>query len=227
MNENETKLWIHCIGREASSSEQSVLIMRFLHGICVEEGIDIHGVDFDMPGLELIERFSSELKIMLSLSHTNGLLAVALSGGHVGVDCEAKGRSRNWGKIASSFFSKAESKTILGVDNERREETFLRHWVLKEAFVKAHRESIFGSLNSLILESKTAAKIDIGANDTGWHAWLYQEGQCHVALCTTGCDIPVACQVKQLPNTYGEGLSGLAEISQGQYIVLSSAPCLP
>ena len=66
--------------------------------------------------------------VHLSISHSNGICAIALSDGPVGVDTEAAGRKTC--KAVLSSFSDEERAEITC------ERDFLEHWTAREAYVK-------------------------------------------------------------------------------------------
>lgn len=73
----------------------------------------------------------------LSLSHSAHLVAVALAyGGLVGIDIEPWSRSVDIEALSKRFLSPQESLAIQQA-GDRKKETFLRTWTLKEAYAKA------------------------------------------------------------------------------------------
>lgn len=83
----------------------------------------------------------------LSLSHSHGLAACAVSGlGHVGVDIEPTDRHSQWRRIVRRWFSAAEQDWLL---NEDSAVEFVRVWTLKEAWLKATGRGIAGNLQTL------------------------------------------------------------------------------
>ena len=75
--------------------------------------------------------------IEFNLSHTNGLVAIAVSRlGPVGVDAEAIDRNVNLA-VADRYFFGAEGSWLAGLPPAGRAEGFLRLWTLKEAYIKA------------------------------------------------------------------------------------------
>jgi phosphopantetheinyl transferase len=135
------------------------------------------------------------------------MLAIGLSRETIGVDCEAIGRRRNWDGIANCFFTEFEAKAIIAADERMKESTFLRHWVLKEAYIKAIRGSIFGDLNRLVLVNTHSARIEDDGGHGEWHGWLLKEGNCFVALCGLQAEFLLAYRVDQLPLRIDEGIS--------------------
>lgn len=88
------------------------------------------------------ERWISEA-VEISLSHSGGALAVALSGSPVGIDIEPLSGEGDGARIADRFFDPAEREAYLAAPEEKRREAFLRIWTAKEAIFKSRREAVF------------------------------------------------------------------------------------
>lgn len=72
-----------------------------------------------------------------NLTHTDGLVAVAVSGvPAVGIDAEAADRSVDL-KVADRYFTAEEIAWLESLAPADRPQGFLRLWTLKEAFIKA------------------------------------------------------------------------------------------
>lgn len=84
--------------------------------------------------------------IAISITHTGEHVACSVGdGGSIGIDLEGVDERREISQITERFFS-AEEKTWLESGPKAR---FYMLWVLKEAFVKAHGQSVFGGLAKL------------------------------------------------------------------------------
>jgi len=105
----------------------------------------------DLTGRSLIRQLYKDFGLGISITHCPKLVAVALGKAPLGLDCEPLGRKRNWQRIADHFFSPEEAKTIADASIDERERVFLRHWVLKESYIKCFNGSVFGDLNRLVL----------------------------------------------------------------------------
>lgn len=82
-----------------------------------------------------------------NISHTEGLVACAVSEGAVGVDVEKGRRLRDPKALARRFFHPDETAEILqAADAESARASFLRLWTLKEAHAKALGRGIAGQL---------------------------------------------------------------------------------
>ena len=88
------------------------------------------------------ERWTSEA-VEISLSHSGGALAVAISGSPVGIDIEPLSGEGDGARIVDRFFDPAEREAYLAALEEERREVFLRIWTAKEAIFKSRREAVF------------------------------------------------------------------------------------
>jgi 4'-phosphopantetheinyl transferase len=87
---------------------------------------------------ELAPDVGCDAPLSFNLTHTNGLVACAVTKGRaVGVDVEAIDRRLALRDLAARFFSPAEARTVRSSIESAVGERFIETWVLKEAFVKA------------------------------------------------------------------------------------------
>jgi phosphopantetheinyl transferase len=180
-----TKVWLHPLESEQRRKRQSILARKLLRAICNLEGIGLSENELRLPGLELIELFSSRDNIGLSIAHCPGMLAIALGPDRVGVDCEVMGRRRNWQGIANVFFTPGEAQAVSAARPEDREAVFLRHWVLKEAHIKAIRGSIFGDLNRLVVDSELGPVVDNPDSTDIWRFRETEQSRSLIAACSS------------------------------------------
>lgn len=75
--------------------------------------------------------------ILTSLSHAEGLVALAVSNGPVGVDIEPAGRAADMPGIAMRVCHPGELDALAGLPEPSRARALLSLWVRKEAFLKA------------------------------------------------------------------------------------------
>lgn len=79
--------------------------------------------------------------LRFNLSHTKGLLAVAITRDHeVGIDVEEVER-RDDG-VAERFFAPEEAQLVRETPRASRDRMFARFWTLKEAYIKAHGDGL-------------------------------------------------------------------------------------
>lgn len=91
--------------------------------------------DYGRPLLALPEIFRS---VRFSISHTDGLVACAISGSHeVGVDAENHIRDLDFRGLSRNFFSYFESQKLQCLEGYHLRTAFYAYWTLKESYVKA------------------------------------------------------------------------------------------
>src|SRR5690606_33310169 len=80
----------------------------------------------------------TDVPLVFNLSHTDGLIACAVSRGReVGVDVEWLDRRGGDIDVADRFFSRYEVQALYAQPPERRRDRFFRYWTLKESYIKA------------------------------------------------------------------------------------------
>jgi 4'-phosphopantetheinyl transferase len=86
---------------------------------------------------ELIDRPEGVPDLRFNLSHTDGLIACAVTiGREVGVDVEHVGR-RVTHDVPARFFAPQEVADLRAVPESDRDRAFYDYWTLKEAYIKA------------------------------------------------------------------------------------------
>jgi len=76
--------------------------------------------------------------LRFNLSHTRGMLVVAVAHGHdVGVDVESTTRDVGDARLAERFFAAREAADVVAREGDDRRERFFAYWTLKEAYIKA------------------------------------------------------------------------------------------
>ena len=108
----------------------------------------------DSLGLELPDiglrregaRWTSDA-VDISLSHSGGALAVAISREPVGVDIEPLDGGDAVG-VAERFFNGSERELYYSAPKSERREVFLRIWTAKEAIFKSQGGEAFSPLNT-------------------------------------------------------------------------------
>ncbi|MEH6564747.1 MAG: 4'-phosphopantetheinyl transferase superfamily protein [Halopseudomonas sp.] len=113
---------------------------------------------------------SNAEQINLSISHTAGLVAVALApaGQAIGVDVEAWSRPLRLQQLLAGCMSKDDADWCLGQASP--EQAFLRHWTLKEAYLKALGRGIAADLPAL--------SFGLQANGIALRASPYSDSRC-------------------------------------------------
>jgi 4'-phosphopantetheinyl transferase len=86
---------------------------------------------------ELLDRPAAVPDLRFNISHTDGLIACAVTvGREVGVDVEYVGRHLTQ-DIAARFFAPAEVAHLKALPDPEQERVFFDFWTLKEAYIKA------------------------------------------------------------------------------------------
>lgn len=76
--------------------------------------------------------------LRFSLTHTEGLVACLVGrGGEFGIDAEALDRRGDFERIAGRVLADSECRAWSALPEAERRAGFLRHWTLKEAYLKA------------------------------------------------------------------------------------------
>lgn len=132
-----------------------------------------------------------------NLSHTRGVVVVALSGtGEVGVDVEPLDRSLADLAIADHYFAPAEAAALHGLPGRTAQvERFLRLWTLKEAYIKATGKGLAQPLADfafLSLDPPLVTFYDAALGNPGdWHFWQQTVGGHMIALAVRSCAVRV------------------------------------
>lgn len=101
----------------------------------------------------------------MSISHSQGLAACALSRQPLGVDLEPLQRRPGWQKVTRRWFTPGEQAWLLERDDPQ---AFLQAWTFKEAWLKATGRGIAGNLQTLEVARDFALAGD--RSETGWQA---------------------------------------------------------
>jgi 4'-phosphopantetheinyl transferase len=130
------------------------------------------------PGIGVPLRFN--------LTHTDGLVAVALAAGaDVGVDVEAF-RSRDTGShIARRFFAPAEAAHLERQAPDDRLRVFLEFWTLKEAYIKAIGKGMATGLATFAMQLDEPPTVvfasDAHGDPAAWHFRRLHLADTHLA----------------------------------------------
>lgn len=86
---------------------------------------------------EILDRPAGVPDLRFNISHTDGLIACAVTiGREVGVDVEHAGR-RLTHDVAARFFAPAEVAHLQALPEDEQARVFFDYWTLKEAYIKA------------------------------------------------------------------------------------------
>ncbi len=118
----------------------------------------------------------------ISITHSGEHVACSVgAGGALGIDLERVDERREVAQITQRFFSAEEQAWISPGPKAR----FYMLWVLKEAFVKAHGQSVFGGLEKLQCAVEPP-RIEARASEAGFQDLsLYRHGDMFLAIAST------------------------------------------
>jgi 4'-phosphopantetheinyl transferase len=139
-------------------------------------------------------------RLSFNLSHTAGLVAVAIARGHrVGVDVERTDRLVSDG-VAERYFAPAEVTALHGLQGVEQRRAFFDYWTLKEAYIKARGLGLAIPLDAFAFtlrtpQSPAIAFVD-GFDDRAdrwqfWQAWPSPVHRLSLAVERDGPDVPV------------------------------------
>lgn len=111
--------------------------------------------------------------VTASISHSGNYVLVALGENvqRLGVDCESGGHLRNFEAVARRHFTDREASYLKGLPQQDIKPNFLRHWVLKEAWLKATGQGIAGGLKSVELLQEQQLALHSTEFGEAWQFW--------------------------------------------------------
>lgn len=122
----------------------------------------------------------------VSITHTDKTVACGIAdSGELGIDLELVNQRRHTSKVARKFFSGEEADWLETQPRDR----FYMLWVLKEAYVKAKGQSIFGSVNCLRCKVVPPLIEPSDASESFRDLCLYTAGDCFLGLVTTDASL--------------------------------------
>ncbi len=115
--------------------------------------------------------------LQFSLSHTNGFVACAAASGFaVGIDAESRERKLITADVVKAVLASGELAHLRTLPDERHQETFLRFWTLREAYVKATGQGISYPREdfSFVLDP-AAIQFANGSDSSTWQFFAWHE----------------------------------------------------
>jgi 4'-phosphopantetheinyl transferase len=117
--------------------------------------------------------------LQFSLTHSNGIAAIALTSGcQIGVDLEHVRRMNDMQQIADRYFCSEEAAEIMSLSSEERARAFFCCWTRKEAYIKAIGDGLSCPLDSFrvtVRPNADARLIHIGGNRATAKMWTLQD----------------------------------------------------
>ena len=149
---------------------------------------------------EILDRPAGVPDLRFNLSHTDGLIACAVTiGREVGIDVEHVGR-RLTQDVAARFFAPAEVAHLQSLPADQQERVFFDYWTMKEAYIKARGFGLALPLGDFAFQfapdRPPTITIEPSLNDDP-ATWQFQQDwptpihRLGLAIRRTGDDLPV------------------------------------
>lgn len=139
-------------------------------------------------------------RLSFNLSHTRGLVALAVTRGHlVGIDVERIDRVFN-DQIIERHFAASEVQALRALPDSAQATAFFEYWTLKEAYIKARGMGLAIPLDAFAFTLRPSLPPAIafieGFDDRPdrwqfWQAWPTSEHRLSLAIAREGADLPV------------------------------------
>jgi 4'-phosphopantetheinyl transferase len=125
--------------------------------------------------------------IQFNISHTRGLVAVALaSRGAIGVDVEEIDDTKADLAIAEAYFARSEVEMLQQAPPSERTRCFFRLWTLKEAYIKAIGKGLSAPLSSFAFTFEPIRIAFLpGSEDANWRFAIIPASNRHVLSIAT------------------------------------------
>lgn len=128
-----------------------------------------------------------------NISHTDGLIALAIARARVGVDVEWTTRPGRTVELADRYFAKTETAALRALPESLQRDRFFDLWTLKEAYIKARGMGLAIPLSDFAYTlgdddiALTVAETTRDVPDASWRFRLAQVGAHHrLAIATSG-----------------------------------------
>lgn len=128
--------------------------------------------------------------VHFNVSHTAGLVAVAVGPVPVGIDVETTDAGRDIAGLVNRFFAPEERAQFAALPERLRRSAFLRGWTCKEALLKGIGSGVRDLQNCAVCLDPDAPPRVIRSPDAGWHLTTWQEGEIGVAVAARGDPAP-------------------------------------
>jgi len=119
-----------------------------------------------------------------NLSHTEGVLFLAVSRSIVGIDVEMPSPGRDIHGLVNRYFTEVERHRFAELPEELQPEAFLRGWTCKEAVLKALGTGVRDLQNvSVELDPRLPPKVLESPGSNRWELEYRKVGEASVAVC--------------------------------------------
>jgi len=124
--------------------------------------------------------------VHFNVSHTAGLVAVAVGPVPVGVDVEATDTGRDIVGLVSRFFAAEEREQFAALPETSRMTAFLRGWTCKEALLKGIGSGVRDLQNCAVCLDPDRPPRVLRSPVCGWTLTTWAEGEIGVAVAALG-----------------------------------------
>lgn len=161
---------------------------------------------------QIAHRDAPVQQLSFNLSHTRGLIALAVSRQRtLGIDVEHVSARRVSLGIADRFFAPDEVTALQALAPERQQERFFEYWTFKESYIKARGMGLSIPLDRFSFhyphERGVALSVqpDLGDDAARWQFWQCRPAPDYLlALCAERSDAPTQISLRRTVPTVGE-----------------------
>lgn len=168
------------------------LIREVLGALLGLQAREVILVQSERGALSIAPTHSSPLRF--NLSHTEGLVVLAVAETDVGVDVEWLDRPGRTVELADRYFAPAETAALRALPVDQQRDRFFDLWTLKESYIKARGLGLaiplasftfsgFGETSGLQLAVDPAAPIHADGPHTAWSSGVWQHERHRLAVC--------------------------------------------
>jgi 4'-phosphopantetheinyl transferase len=125
-------------------------------------------------------------RFSFNLSHTEGLVGIAISRYPVGLDVESIVREINLLEVAEDVLTEAEIRSLLSLDPVEMRRRFFQLWTLKEAYLKAIGSGFLGEPKSFSFE-ESGNGLSFHPPENGTGEWTFLSQFCGKTHCLALC----------------------------------------
>lgn len=124
--------------------------------------------------------------VHFNVSHTAGLVAVAVAGVPIGIDVESPDPRRDVVGLVNRYFATEEREQFAGLAEPLRRPAFLRGWTCKEALLKGIGSGVRDLQNCAVCLDPDAPPRVLRSPQPGWRLATWTEGEVGVAVAVCG-----------------------------------------
>jgi 4'-phosphopantetheinyl transferase len=140
---------------------------------------------------EIANLAADELRLSFNVSHTQGLVVLAVTSHRaVGVDVENVRTREVSPDLADRFFAPVEAQALATVAPDQRQDRFFEYWTFKESYIKARGMGLSLPLDKFSFHYPNHRSVyisihrDLADDPRRWQFWQFRPTRDHlVALC--------------------------------------------